>query len=105
MLEADWQGRDRFVRHPDRRTPVPLPDGVACHAVAATLAARRSPAAERLVGDGLVPLHSALGIHDDAKRTLGFAKSRQAVFHRMGHLALLGDAGVAQQVEQWLQPA
>lgn len=105
VLEADWQGRDRFVRHPDRRTPVPLPDGVACHAVAATLAARRSPAAERLVGDGLVPLHSALGIHDDAKRTLGFAKSRQAVFHRMGHLALLGDAGVAQQLEQWLQPA
>ena len=105
VLEADWQGRDRFLRHPDRRIPVPLPEGVACHAVAATLAARRSPAAERLVGDGLVPLHSALGIHDDAKRTLGFAKSRQAVFYRMGHLALLGDAGVAQQLEQWLQPA
>ena len=102
VLDADWQGRDRFRTRPDQRTPVPLPAGVACYAVAATLAARRSPLAERLVGDGLVPLHSALGIHDDAGRGLGFAKDRQAVFHRLGHLALLGDAGVARQLEQWM---
>ncbi|OYD50582.1 permease [Acidovorax kalamii] len=102
VLDADWQGRDRFRTRPDQRTPVPLPAGVACYAVAATLAARRSPLAERLVGDGLVPLHSALGIHDDAGRGLGFAKERQAVFHRLGHLALLDDAGVARQLEQWM---
>lgn len=102
VLDADWQGRDRFRTRPDQRTPVPLPAGVACYAVAATLAARRSPVAERLVGDGLVPLHSALGIHDDAGRGLGFAKDQQAVFHRLGHLALLGDAGVARQLEQWM---
>ncbi|MCO5358488.1 esterase/lipase family protein [Acidovorax kalamii] len=102
VLDTDWQGRDRFRTRPDQRTPVPLPAGVACYAVAATLAARRSPVAERLVGDGLVPLHSALGIHDDAGRGLGFAKERQAVFHRLGHLALLGDAGVARQLEQWM---
>ncbi|WP_182119712.1 alpha/beta hydrolase [Acidovorax sp. FHTAMBA] len=105
VLESDWQGRDRFLRHPDRRTPVPLPEGVACFAIAATLAPRRSPSAERLVGDGLVPLRSALGIHDDARRTLGFGKARQAVYHRMGHLALLGDADVAQQLQHWLEPA
>jgi hypothetical protein len=78
---------------------------VACFAIAATLAPRRSPSAERLVGDGLVPLRSALGIHDDARRTLGFGKARQAVYHRMGHLALLGDADVAQQLQHWLEPA
>ncbi|WP_298213894.1 alpha/beta hydrolase [Acidovorax sp.] len=104
VLDADWQGRDRFRSRPDQRTPVPLPAAAACYAVAATLAARRSPVAERLVGDGLVPLHSALGIHDDAKRGLGFAKDRQAVFYRLGHLALLGDAGVAQQLAQWMAP-
>lgn len=103
VLDADWRGRDRFRSRPDRRTPVPLPAGVDCYAVAATLAARRSPVAERLVGDGLVPLHSALGIHDDAERGLGFAKDRQAVFHRLGHLALLGDAGVARQLVQWME--
>ena len=103
VLESDWQGRDRFRKSPDQRTPVPLPAGVACHAVAATLAARRSPVGERLVGDGLVPLHSALGIHDDPARTLGFAKARQAVFYRLGHLDLLADAGVARQLQDWMQ--
>mgnify|MGYP001329964024 CR=1 FL=1 len=103
VLESDWQGWDRFRKSPDQRTPVPLPAGVACHAVAATLAARRSPVGERLVGDGLVPLHSALGIHDDPARKLGFAKARQAVFYRLGHLDLLADAGVARQLQDWMQ--
>ena len=103
VLDSDWVGRDRFRKTPDQRTPVPLPAGVACSAVAAAVAPRRSPAADRLVGDGLVPLRSALGIHDDAERTLDFPKQRQAVFYRLGHLALLGDKGVARQVEQWLQ--
>ncbi len=101
VLDADWLGRHRFRKSPDRRIPVPLPQSVASYAVAAALATRRSPAANRLVGDGLVPLHSALGIHDDAHRTLGFPRHRQAVFYRLGHMGLLGDAGVAQQIEQW----
>ncbi|WP_069104610.1 esterase/lipase family protein [Acidovorax sp. RAC01] len=104
VLNADWEGRDRFRKEPDRRTPVPLPSRVACHAVAATLASRRSLAAETLVGDGLVPLNSALGVHDDPARTLVFARSRQAVFYGMGHLAMLGDAAVARQLVRWLAP-
>ena len=104
VTDADWQGRDRFRATPDRRTPVPLPPHVACYAVAATLAARRSPAAERLVGDGLVPLRSALGVHDEPARDLCFGKQRQAVFYRLGHFALLGDKGVARQIAQWMEP-
>lgn len=102
VLASDGQGRDRFGPGPDRRTPVALPPGVAAYAVAATLAAQRSPIADRLVGDGLVPLRSALGVHDDPARTLGLPKDRQAVFYRMRHLALLGDVRVARQIERWL---
>ncbi len=40
VLDADWQGHDRFHRKPDSRLPLPLPEGVACYAVAATLAVR-----------------------------------------------------------------
>ncbi|WP_084153947.1 esterase/lipase family protein [Simplicispira psychrophila] len=104
VLDADWQGRDRFRHSPDQRQPVPLPPGVACFAIGATLAAQRSPVAERLVGDGLVPLHSALGWHSDPARRLGFAKERQCVVHRVGHVALLSDASVARQLVQWLTP-
>jgi len=107
VLDTDWQGRDRFRRSPDTRTPVPLPAGVECFTVAATLAARRSPVAERLVGDGLVPLHSALGVHDDPARCLEFPRHHQHVAYRLGHLDLLSDAGVARQLREWLssQPA
>ena len=48
---------------PRSAPPLPLPAGVACYTVAATTAAQRSALAERLVGDGLVPLPSALGQH------------------------------------------
>jgi len=104
VLDVDWQGHERFRRKPDSREPLPLPAGVACYAVAATTAAKRSLLADRLLGDGLVPLHSALGQHDDARRTLVFAKSAQLIVYRTGHIALLGSAEVTRQLVQWLTP-
>lgn len=102
VLDADWQGHDRFRRQPDRRTPLPLPETVACFTVAATLAARRSAVADRLIGDGLVPLPSALGQHDDAQRQLHFAPSHQHIAHRTSHMQLLGSPQVTRQLLKWL---
>lgn len=102
LLDADWQGRDRFERQPDRRQPVPLPDNVACFAVAATTASKRSKLADRLVGDGLVPLPSALGQHEDAARQLMFAPDRQRIVYSTHHMQLLGSAQVTQQLLHWL---
>lgn len=101
VQEADWQGHDRFRKRPDARHHLPLPPGVACYTVAATLARQRSPMAERLVGDGLVPLRSALGQHEQAERTLEFPKNHQHVVYGVGHMALLEDAQVAQQLVRW----
>ncbi|OYQ38989.1 permease [Rhodoferax sp. TH121] len=100
----DWQGRDRFQKGPDRRVPVPLPEGVACYTVAATTASRRGALADRLLGDGLVPLRSALGQHDDAKRRLVFAKPSQCIAYRMNHMELLHRPEVAAQLLAWLAP-
>ena len=82
---------------------VPLPAGVKCYAAAATLAARRSVLAERLVGDGLVPLDSALGRHARPEHTLAIPKDRQWVGYGMGHLELLSRAEVYSQLHEWLQ--
>ena len=82
---------------------VPLPAGVKCYAAAATLAARRSVLAERLVGDGLVPLDSALGRHARPELTLAIPKDRQWVGYGMGHLELLSRAEVYSQLHEWLQ--
>lgn len=105
LHDSDWQGKQRFRRAPDQRLTVPLPAPVACYTVAATLAAKRSLLADRLVGDGLVPLHSALGQHDNTERSLQFAKSAQRVLHRTNHMQLLSSPEVGQQLLVWLKPA
>jgi len=80
---------------------VPLPDGVACYAIAATMGTRRSLLAERLVGDGLVPLNSALGRHTDRGRSLEFPKTHQWVAYQTGHLELLHRPEVYAQLRAW----
>ena len=104
VTDADWQGHDRFRRKPDSRHPVPLPDSVACYAIAATTAAKRSAVADRLVGDGLVPLNSGLGLHEDTRRTLAFAKTRQWIAYRVNHMQLLSSPEVSRQLMAWLTP-
>ncbi|MBK7281615.1 lipase family alpha/beta hydrolase [Candidatus Aalborgicola defluviihabitans] len=105
VLDADWQGRDRFTRTPDSRQSLPLPEGVACYTVVATAASKRSPLADRLIGDGLVPLASGLGEHSDPRHNLQFAKTAQATVYRTPHMALLNSPEVTAQLLQWLTPA
>lgn len=106
VLPTDWQAQAKqpraLGRTSDTRVPLPLPEGVRCFAVAATLAAKRSLLAERLTGDGLVPLNSALGMHDDPKHRLHLPKEHQLVVYRTGHLALLSSTAVAKQLVTWL---
>lgn len=86
LLAQDWQGHD--VDDPrDHRQCVPLPTGVACHAIAGCLGA---PAQAARRGDGLVPLASALGQHPRA----GLALAPEAcwVGEGLNHLDLLSSA-------------
>ena len=103
VLDADWQGRDRFRRQPDTRTHCPLPSDVPCFTVAATAARQRSPISERILGDGLVPLTSALGQHNDPARCLAFAPSHQHIVFATHHMQLLSSPAVGAQVLRWLQ--
>ena len=89
LADEDWRGRDRFARSPDTRVVTPLPAGVACYAIAATTAAMSGGVADRLIGDGLVPVESALGRHEDPVRALNFPAHRQWVACETGHLDLL----------------
>lgn len=92
LLDQDWNGHDRFARAGDRRRAVPLPAGVHCYAVAAPTGARHGDAKDRLFGDGLVPLASALA----------FSPERQWIGYRMDHLDLLGRREVYAQLRRWL---
>ena len=99
LLAADWQGGSRF-HHGDRRTPVPLPAGVPCYAIASTAGAPGSPGS--LLGDGLVPVDSALGHHKRRAFDLGLPDNHQWVGHGIHHLDLLCDPAVYRRLLSWL---
>lgn len=73
----------------------PLPDGIAFRALGSTLASDPGSAPARWIGDGLVPLDSALAM--PAARD-----SAHAVLGGLGHLGLLADARVWAQLAAWL---
>lgn len=80
------------LRHGD---PQPLPSDVRCYAIAGELESA-------LLGDGLVPVASALGRRDDRWPALQFAPEHQVVAAGVGHIALLGRSGVYRQLKRWL---
>lgn len=104
LLDEDWVGRDRFARGADRRQHVPLPQDVRCYAVAASIGQRTADLKNRLLGDGLVPLDSALGRHRDPARCLQFAEDRQWIGYGVGHLDLLKHPELYAQLLRWLAP-
>ena len=101
VVDDDWVGGDRFEGATDRRVAVPLPAGPRCFAIAGTIATE-GDLKDKLLGDGLVPVASALGKHRLAKRTLKFAADHQRVFERTNHLQLLSSPAVFEQLRESL---
>lgn len=95
VLDADWEGRDRFSPGADPVTLLPAPHGVRCFAIGATIGARAGSLTDVLLaGDGLVPLRSALGDPD-----YGF---EQALVCDTNHMQLLSSAQVRAHLLAWL---
>lgn len=86
-----------------RPAHVPLPHAVACYAVAGMLAEDSAHWKARLLGDGLVTVDSALGRHEDPGRSLAFDDDKQWTAKGVGHLGLLNDSAVMDQVARWLR--
>jgi len=84
-----------------RCAQVALPDGIRCFAIAGSLGAAGDLNA-RLLGDGLVPVPSALGQHREPQRRLEFAPEHQAVVQDTHHLDLLSSQEVYGVLRQWL---
>ena len=104
LRDEDWQARNRFEHplHPVR--PTPLPQHVDCFAIAGALRIPHRRIVTELLGDGLVPVHSAFGDHEDVAFSLDIPKSRRHVAHGVSHLALLRRREIFEQLAQWLAP-
>jgi len=82
--------------------PLPSPARTRCWAVAAQWGAAGGSLKSRWLGDGLVPLVSALGQHSDTARALAFQPGHTAVVHNTSHMQLLSSPAVAAQLQRWL---
>lgn len=101
VLDEHWHGRDRFDFHHDDRTPAPLPEGIACYAVAGTLSI---DAGADPLSDGMVPVASAFGDHAMQGLHLAFPPERRHLALDTGHLDLLGSKEVYGKLVEWLAP-
>jgi hypothetical protein len=93
LLASDWRS-GRFA-HRDARSPMALPAGVICFAVAGSIG-------PQAVGDGLVTVESALGRHRQRTRDLRLPNARRFVAEGVGHLDLLSSPEVGRQLLRWL---
>jgi hypothetical protein len=103
LQDADWQGRDRHAQRRDDRRPTPLPQGVAAYLVAATTAERAGGLHGKVIGDGLVPLASALGEHRDPALALTVPEAHRRIVTSANHWDLLDRQDVYEQLRGWLQ--
>lgn len=102
LIAGDWEEQNRFKVQGDQRTPVPLPQNVACYTIAATKGETQSKLNDKLIGDGLVTLDSALGEHKNPALQLNFPQSNQWIGRKMDHWDLLNHGAVYTKLKSWL---
>lgn len=101
LVDEDWQGLRGHAFH-DSRTPVPLPAGVQCFAVAASKSAKPANRRRTPAGDGLVPVKSALGQHEDPSLDLSIPEHRRFTAYGLNHFELRTSREVYERLHAWL---
>jgi len=102
VVDEDWKGQNRFKMSKDSRTPVPLPEGVLCYAIAGTTGKEASKVGDELIGDGLVTVNSALGRHLNPQLQLLFPETHQWVGREMNHFEMLNHPEAYETLKKWL---
>jgi pimeloyl-ACP methyl ester carboxylesterase len=104
VQNADWSASHKHDQQVDTRLPTPLPAGVPSYLVAAVQAPRRDDARNAWIGDGLVPLASALGEDARADLALQVPDKHKQVVTSANHWDLLNHPEVYRQMLTWLRP-
>ncbi|GMV28099.1 MAG: hypothetical protein AMXMBFR59_02240 [Rhodanobacteraceae bacterium] len=81
--------------------PLPQIGGARWYLAAATLAGSSDGTRARWIGDGLVPVPSALGQHADPQRSLRLPAEQRHVFRGLGHMDLLNHPQVYERLREW----
>ena len=104
LRDEDWQGHEQHKHRKAAKHALPLPPTIRCFAIAATIGKKTGDLNDRILGDGLVPMSSALGQHANPARHLAIPADRQWVGCEMNHMDLLSSPDVYARIKQWLTP-
>ena len=97
VVEEDWKGHDPDAFLKDNRSDVAFVDSVVYCFIGATLTEDPNDPLGQLVGDVLVRLPSALGMHPEPKRSVHFQFGH--VVGGAHHLALMNHPQVYREIE------
>lgn len=98
LVDEHW-GRKR----PSASQQIHLPPDVACYAIAAVQGDSAARIKNRVLGDGLVLVDSALGRHSRASHSLCIPEKQTRVITGMNHFDLLSRDEVYECLREWLQ--
>lgn len=102
LVQEDWENLDRFENEIKQATILPLPQKVACYAIAASMEATATDIPLTQLGDGLVPIKSALGLHKNAAQSLHFKPNNTWIVYQCNHFDLLDSLEVYQKMQAYL---
>ncbi|MFT4767512.1 MAG: pimeloyl-ACP methyl ester carboxylesterase [Glaciecola sp.] len=105
LLDEDWQDECCDVARQDNRRPVPLLAEVEYYFIAATIGRDHHDVLGHILGDLLVRLDSATGVHKEDLHRLHIKPDNCRVYTEKSHLDLLDDPRVHEQVIEWFQAA
>lgn len=102
LIDEDWKGKDRFELHKDERKNIPLPQETDCYAVSAVLRKETNYMSKNILGDGLVPVKSALGKHKTETKSLNFKDENTLIVNENSHTDLLSNTKVYDRLKLWM---
>jgi len=102
ICESDWRGQKKFSRTKDNRLIIPLSEQINHIAFAAHLGKQPRKLNYHVLGDGLVQVNSALGVHKQPERNLGFSATQKMILPNMGHFDLLRSRMVSDTIKRQL---
>lgn len=82
---------------------ISLPKSADCYSIAAINGKIPKMLSTQILGDGLVPLRSALGQHKEADKDLGFKEAHTLVVENCTHFDLLSHPEVYAKIRSWLK--
>ena len=100
IAHSDWQTNNGAMDNPLVRPS--LPKHVECYAIASCLGQNAMDMNNLKLGDGLVPVLSALGQQEEGYSALSYRSDHCWVGYGINHLSLLSHPRVSNQLKTWI---